>query len=100
MQQDAHETTLIELRGDLTLAALCVGRFHAPCQIAPDRLLVRADAALLDALRALGFSPSPVSEDFTPTETPAPARRVVTHGSIPPDEGDEAIEPHGPSSNA
>jgi urease accessory protein UreE len=59
--------TLTELRGDLVLAALCVGQFHAPCQVDADRLLVRADEALLRALDALGLHMATVVEPFSPT---------------------------------
>ncbi|KEO56457.1 hypothetical protein [Thioclava pacifica] len=100
-----QKTTLIELRGDLVRAALCIGRFHAPCQVEPDRLLVMADPALSAALSDLGLTLTPVDEAFTQVEMPAscmPARRVITHGSHAheTDEDDEADLPAGPASNA
>lgn len=64
--------TLTEVRGDLVLAALCIGQFRAPCQIDPDRLLVRSDEPLLQALGALGLQLSPVREGLTPAPMFAP----------------------------
>ncbi|MBC7144835.1 MAG: hypothetical protein H5U24_05445 [Thioclava marina] len=105
MSSTSQKSTLIELRGDLVRAALCIGRFHAPCQIEPDRLLVMADPALSAALSDLGLALTPVDEGFVPSDLPAsctPARRVVTHGShaTEEDEDGEADLPSGPSSNA
>ena len=41
MPETSTMQTLTEVRGDLVLAALCVGQFRAPCQIDSDRLLVK-----------------------------------------------------------
>ncbi|MEX1662655.1 hypothetical protein AB4874_13500 [Thioclava sp. 15-R06ZXC-3] len=104
--------TLTELRGDLVLAALCVGQFHAPCQLDNDRLLVRADKALIAALDALGIHMAAVVEPFTPAPVFVPhevvlaqvakdaRRRVRTHISEidVADDPEEASEP--PASNA
>jgi len=91
--------TLTEVRGDLVLAALCVGQFRAPCQIDTDRLLVRADDVLGLALRALGLEICAVQEVFTPAPLFAPedvildqvarglrGRQVHTHVFRPHDE--------------
>ncbi|WP_417807598.1 hypothetical protein [Thioclava sp.] len=105
--------TLTELRGDLVLAALCVGQFHAPCQVETDRLLVRADEALLNALAALDVRMKAVVEPFSPAPffaseevllaqaAKSTRRRVRTHISSP-DAGDEADDDSGdvPASNA
>lgn len=64
--------SLTEVRGDLVLAALCVGQFRAPCQIDTERLLVEADEALMQALRALGLELYVVQEAFTPAPLFAP----------------------------
>lgn len=92
--------TLFEVRGDLVLAALCIGQFHAPCQIGSDHLLVEASAALAEALRGLGLQLAPSFAPIQPVTLPAPPRRVVTHGAHSHDEDDEAETPHGPASNA
>ena len=101
------DLSLIECRGDLVLAALCVGQFRAPCQIEADRLIVRADAPLMAALRALGIelSPAPEGEAFTPAPNFAPEgahlhlRAARTHVSRHHD--DEAPdEDLSPGSNA
>ena len=93
------QETLTEVRGDLVLAALCVGQFRAPCQIDCDRLLVRADEPLMQALRALGLETAAVFEAFTPAPMFAPEevildqvargilrRQVTTHVFRPHDE--------------
>ena len=100
------QETLTEVRGDLVLAALCVGQFRAPCQIDCDRLLVRADEALMQALRALGLETAAVFEAFTPAPMFAPEdvlldqaargllrRQVTTHVFRPHDE--ESAEEDG-----
>lgn len=100
------QETLTEVRGDLVLAALCVGQFRAPCQIEAERLLVRADEALIQALRALGLEIAAVSEVFTPAPLFAPEelvldqvargilrRQVTTHVFRPHD--DESAEEDG-----
>lgn len=64
---------LIDVQGDLVLAALCIGQFRAPCQIETDRLFVHADEALLQALRALGLMLRAATlESFTPAPLFAP----------------------------
>ena len=83
---------LTEVRGDLVLAALCIGQFRAPCQIEDDRLLVRADEALRLALGALGltlcscdaeaatgFTPAPLFAPDPPLVGAAVRRQVHTH---------------------
>ena len=93
------QETLTEVRGDLVLAALCVGQFRAPCQIEAERLLVRADESLMQALRALGLEITAVVEVFTPAPLFAPEdlildqvargiirRQVTTHVFRPHDE--------------
>ncbi|WBL31838.1 hypothetical protein O5O51_08750 [Sinirhodobacter sp. HNIBRBA609] len=85
MPHRTHDTTLIEVRGDLVLAALCVGQFRAPCQIEADRLIVRAGEPLTQALNALGLVLSAAEADpFTPAPLFAPegghaGRHVHTH---------------------
>ena len=102
------QETLTEVRGDLVLAALCVGQFRAPCQIEADRLLVRADEALMQALQALGLDIAAVFEAFTPAPLFAPEevildqvargmlrRQVTTHVFRPHD--DDTPEEDGDS---
>ena len=105
------QETLTEVRGDLVLAALCVGQFRAPCQIEAERLLVRADESLMQALRALGLEIAAVFEVFTPAPMFAPdelildqvargiiRRQVTTHVFRPHD--DESAEEDGDSGAA
>lgn len=72
MSETQSARTLTEVRGDLPLAALCIGQFRAPCQIESDRLLVLADEPLMRALDALGMMMRPVVEPFTPAPLFAP----------------------------
>jgi urease accessory protein UreE len=80
MSSNSTATTLTEVRGDLTLAALCVGQFHAPCQIENDHLLVKADTALQEALGALGLRLRSVTTVFNPAPMFAPAGATAGHG--------------------
>lgn len=80
MSSDAEPRSLTEVRGDLVLAALCVGQFHAPCQIEEDCLLVRADASLLELLRALGLRLRQVTRAFNPAPMFAPTGSTAGHG--------------------
>lgn len=84
MPETSTMQTLTEVRGDLVLAALCVGQFRAPCQIDSDRLLVQADEALGQALHALGLELRMTTEPFTPAPLFAPEQTIlgqVAHGS-------------------
>jgi hypothetical protein len=100
---------LTEVSGDLVLAALCVGQFRAPCQIESDRLVVRADEVLMQALHALGLGLAPATaEVFTPAplfapDTAAPGRttrHVHTHVSHVADDEDVPEDLAHPGSNA
>lgn len=98
---------LIEVNGNIVLAALCVGQFHAPCQIDGERLLVLADPPLRQVLETLGLSVRDTDEPFTPTPffaseagvRSATRRAVHTHVSVDGDDYAPA-EPDGRGSNA
>ncbi|MFT3687612.1 hypothetical protein [Paenirhodobacter sp.] len=85
---------LMEVRGDIVLAALCIGQFHAPCQIDGNRLLVLAEAPLRQVLQTLGLELNDTDEPFTPVPCFAPeagahgaARRAVqTHALLDTDD--------------
>ena len=63
----AAEEPLLEITGPhLTFVAWHIGNRHTPCQIEPDRLLIRADHVLQAMLAQLGAALRPVSEPFTP----------------------------------
>jgi urease accessory protein len=51
---------------DLARLAWHVGNRHAPAQIEPRRLLIRADPVLADLLARLGAATRPVTEPFRP----------------------------------
>ena len=63
----AAEEPLLEVTGShLTFVAWHIGNRHTPCQIEPDRLLIRADHVLQAMLVQLGAALRQVSEPFTP----------------------------------
>ncbi|SFP54111.1 urease accessory protein UreE [Tranquillimonas alkanivorans] len=57
---------LLEIRGDLPRLAWHIGNRHTPCQIEPDRLLIRADHVLAKMLAGLGAEVREVTAPFTP----------------------------------
>ncbi|WP_225030012.1 urease accessory protein UreE [Xinfangfangia pollutisoli] len=67
VQVVAAEESLVQITGpDLLRYAWHIGNRHTPCQIEPDRLLIRADHVLEAMLAGLGATLAPVTEPFTP----------------------------------
>ena len=62
----APESLLAVTGPDLTRLAWHIGNRHTPCQIEPDRLLIREDPVIGHMLEHLGASITPVTEPFTP----------------------------------
>ncbi|WP_136637092.1 urease accessory protein UreE [Pseudooceanicola onchidii] len=63
----AAREDLIEIRGtDLIRLAWHIGNRHTPCQIEPDRLLIRQDKVMADMLQRLGAQVAAISEPFIP----------------------------------
>ncbi len=63
----AAEEELIEVTGpDLARLAWHIGNRHTPCQIEPQRLLIRRDHVLGEMLAGLGATLRDISEPFTP----------------------------------
>jgi urease accessory protein len=62
----AAEEPVLVIRGDLVRLAWHIGNRHTPCQIEPDRLVIRADHVLADMLRGLGATVTETSAPFTP----------------------------------
>lgn len=61
----AAEPVLV-IRGDLVRLAWHIGNRHTPCQIEPDRLVIRADHVLAEMLRGLGATVTEAREPFSP----------------------------------
>jgi urease accessory protein len=61
----AGEPVLI-IKGDLVRLAWHIGNRHTPCQIEPDRLVIRADHVLAEMLRGLGATVTEARAPFTP----------------------------------
>jgi urease accessory protein len=62
----AADEPLVALTGDLPRLAWHIGNRHTPCQIEPDRLLIRADPVLENMLQGLGATITKVTAAFTP----------------------------------
>jgi urease accessory protein len=62
----AAEEPVLVIRGDLVRLAWHIGNRHTPCQIEPDRLVIRADHVLADMLRGLGATVTETQGPFTP----------------------------------
>ena len=63
---EAAPEPLLVVRGDLPRLAWHIGNRHTPCQIGPDRLLIRQDHVLEAMLLHLGAQLSRSMEPFTP----------------------------------
>ena len=66
VQVIAAEEDLVEITGDLPRLAWHIGNRHTPCQIEPDRLLIRRDHVIEAMLTQQGATLHLVSEPFTP----------------------------------
>ena len=62
----AAEEAVLVIHGDLVRLAWHIGNRHTPCQIEPDRLVIRADHVLAEMLRGLGARVTEGREPFTP----------------------------------
>ena len=62
----AAEEDVLVVTGDLPRLAWHVGNRHTPCEIRPDRLIIRADHVLAAMLSGLGATVVPARMPFTP----------------------------------
>jgi urease accessory protein len=62
----AAEEDVLVITGDLARLAWHIGNRHTPCQIEPDRLVIRADHVLAAMLTGLGAVVTPAKAPFTP----------------------------------
>ncbi len=62
----AADEAVLVVTGDLVRLAWHIGNRHTPCQIEPDRLVIRADHVLADMLRGLGATVTEARAPFTP----------------------------------
>ena len=102
----AAEEPLLEITGPhLAFVAWHIGNRHTPCQIEPDRLLIRADHVLQAMLAQLGAALRPVSEPFTPEGGAYGTGRTMGHSHGPEpepetfgwhDHGDGQMHFHAP----
>lgn len=78
----AMEPVLV-ITGDLPRLAWHIGNRHTPCQIEPDRLLIRQDHVLEAMLRQLGAQVTPRMEPFTPEGGAYGHGRTLGHDHAP-----------------
>ncbi|MCA0270967.1 MAG: urease accessory protein UreE [Proteobacteria bacterium] len=87
----APEAVLV-VTGDLTRLAWHIGNRHTPCQILPDRLMIREDHVLERMLTGLGATISRASLPFRPEGGAYGHGRTMGH-SHGEDEHSHALEP-------
>jgi urease accessory protein len=76
----AAEEPLLEVTGPhLTFVAWHIGNRHTPCQIEPDRLLIRQDHVLQAMLAQLGVTLRHTTEPFTPVGGAYGVGRTMGH---------------------
>ncbi|MBC7477714.1 MAG: urease accessory protein UreE [Pseudorhodobacter sp.] len=99
------EEPLLQITGDLSRLAWHIGNRHTPCQIEPDRLLIRQDHVLEAMLRQLGAQVALVTEPFTPEGGAYGTGRTMGHSHGPEaepesfgwhDHGDGKVHFHAP----
>lgn len=94
IQVVAAEEALVQITGpELLRYAWHIGNRHTPCQIEPDRLLIRADHVLEGMVAGLGAVLTPVSEPFTPEGGAYGVGRTMGHDHGGHDHGGHT---HGP----
>ena len=62
----AADEDVLVITGDLPRLAWHIGNRHTPCEIRPDRLIIRADHVLAAMLAGLGAGVTPARMPFTP----------------------------------
>ena len=62
----AADEDVLVITGDLPRLAWHIGNRHTPCEIRPDRLIIRADHVLAAMLAGLGAGVTPGRTPFTP----------------------------------
>lgn len=81
---EAAEEPLLEIRGaGLARLAWHIGNRHTPCQIEPDRLVIRADPVLEDMLRRLGAEVTRLDAAFRPEGGAYGPGRTMGHSHGP-----------------
>lgn len=81
----AAEEPVLAITGDLPRLAWHIGNRHTPCQIEPDRLLIRQDHVLESMLTGLGATLTRRSEPFTPEGGAYGHGRTMGHSHGPED---------------
>jgi len=79
----AAEEPVLVVTGDLARLAWHIGNRHTPCQIEPERLLIRHDHVLEAMLRQLGATVTFRMEPFTPEGGAYGHGRTMGHDHAP-----------------
>lgn len=88
IQVIAAEEALVQITGpDLLRYAWHIGNRHTPCQIEPDRLLIRQDHVLEKMVAGLGAVLTHVQEPFVPEGGAYGHGRTMGHSHGPEDHG-------------
>jgi urease accessory protein len=90
----AAEEPVLVVTGDLARAAWHIGNRHTPCQIEPDRLLIRQDHVLEAMLRQLGLTVTRAEEPFTPEGGAYGHGRTLGHAHTPHEKGGDTAFGH------
>jgi urease accessory protein len=83
IQVIAAEESLLQITGDLPRLCWHIGNRHTPCQVEPNRLLIRRDHVLENMLRQLGATITLVTEPFTPEGGAYGTGRTMGHAHGP-----------------
>ena len=83
IQVIAAEESLLQITGDLPRLCWHIGNRHTPCQVEPNRLLIRRDHVLENMLRQLGATLTLVTEPFTPEGGAYGTGRTMGHAHGP-----------------
>ena len=102
IQVVAAEESLLQITGDLPRLCWHIGNRHTPCQVEPNRLLIRRDHVLENMLRQLGATITLVTEPFTPEGGAYGTGRTMGHAHTEAetfgwhDHGDGQMHFHAP----
>lgn len=76
----AADEDVLVITGDLARLAWHIGNRHTPCEIRPDRLIIRADHVLAAMLAGLGAGVTPARMPFAPEGGAYGMGRTMGHG--------------------
>lgn len=96
VEVSAAPEDLVEITGDLPRLAWHIGNRHTPCQIEPDRLVIRRDHVIEGMLEKQGATLRLITEPFTPEGGAYGHGRTMGHSHGPEETHDHD---HGPQTH-